>query len=302
MNESQGAVVLNHLPSKKVEKTVAHFLSKSAKKIPREKIPALLKNTPVVLTRNATVEAGLNVVNHLEKLGASATFIPAKRKTKENKINCPLPLLDDTDMITKITANFLHAVQRTKAQVLLVSSCSKGEGKSTTVLNLAHGLVLEARLKVILIDANPDGHILHRILGVSESPGLTDLLSGHTSCSQAIRHCEKFGFFYLTFGSSSSGKLEPFTGFMGNRFEILLTKLRREFDYVLVDGSALFGPSDSMVIAPKMDGVLLVVECENTRWEVLNTAEEKLRHAGAEPTGVILNRRRYYIPKLLYGN
>lgn len=299
---SQGAILINNVPSKKIAIQVAQYLADYAKGIPTNKILSLLKNTPVVLTHHATEEAGINVVSHLEKLGASAVFVPTKKQKEEDKIiNCSLPLLHDSDYITKITANFLHAVQKTQSQVILFSSCHKGEGKSTTVLNLAHGLVKEAGLNIIVIDANMDDNILHEVLNVPKSPGLTNLLARYVGHSQAIRHSDQFGFSFLTFGSTSSRKLAPFTGFMGERFEILLTKLKRQFDYVLIDGSALFGTSNSTLIAPKTDGVLLVVECENTRVEVFNTAEKKLHNAGAKPLGVILNRRRYYIPRLLYG-
>ncbi len=300
MSNSSGAIIINSLPSGTVARDVSEFLEEFAKNIPKEKIPDLLEQTPVVLTHHAHEKIGKNVVKQLEQLGASAIFIPVQGNIKTEATVGSLPLFQDANLKTQMTAGFLRAVQKGASKVVLISSCSKGEGKSTTAFNIACGLTGEAGLRVVLLDANPDGFLLHTTLGVPEKPGLTDFLAERVSYQETIRLSAQYGFYFMTYGSAGPGRLEPFVGFKGRNFKDLLDSLQKQFDYVLVDSSSLFGPSDPMLIAGEMDGVLLVVECEKTRWEVLEAAEEKLRAGGAKPIGIILNKRNYYIPKVFY--
>jgi len=55
-------------------------------------------------------------------------------------------------------------------------------------------------------------------------------------------------------------------------------------------------------LASQVDGVLLVVACERTKWQVLETAQQRLVGSGGKVLGVILNRRKHYIPRFLYGS
>ena len=76
--------------------------------------------------------------------------------------------------------------------------------------------------------------------------------------------------------------------------------LKREYSIVIFDGPALQDDKGGTQIARIMDGVILVVEAENTRWEVAQHAKERLLEAGANILGVVLNKRRFYIPDWLH--
>ncbi len=211
-----------------------------------------------------------------------------------------LPDFDSPDLLTAMTAGFLQEAEKHDAAAVLISSCNTREGKSTVTLNLAKGLVSQTNLRVIVIDANPDNPILHHVLGVAPSPGLSDYLFGRAGYLQIIHHSRLCGYFFTTFGSKRFGRFAPFTGRQRDRFRKLITKLKSQFDYILVDSSSIFGPSDPLIIAPDLDGLLLVVECARTRWEVLTASENKIRKKGVTSLGIALNRRKYYIPDSLY--
>lgn len=78
MDNCKGSLILKALSPSADEAQLAAFLEKRAKSIPPEKIPALLKNLPVVLSRNVAEEIGRLVIRRLEELGAEALFIPCR--------------------------------------------------------------------------------------------------------------------------------------------------------------------------------------------------------------------------------
>jgi len=78
MNKNKGSLILNALSPSVDEPQLVAYLEKRAKSIPPEKIPALLRNLPVVLSRNVAEETGLLVIRRLHELGAQALFVPVQ--------------------------------------------------------------------------------------------------------------------------------------------------------------------------------------------------------------------------------
>ena len=70
---------------------------------------------------------------------------------------------------------------------------------------------------------------------------------------------------------------------------------------MIVDGPPITVYSDAAILAPLVDGVVLVVEAEKTRWEVVSQAKRTLEESGGRILGAVLNRQRYHIPPALYG-
>ncbi|MNC68363.1 hypothetical protein D3C75_1189460 [compost metagenome] len=64
----------------------------------------------------------------------------------------------------------------------------------------------------------------------------------------------------------------------------------------------MYSATDTLVISTLVDGVVLVVRAEETRWEVAQAAGQRLTQAGAKLVGSIFNSRKYYMPKWLYNN
>jgi len=80
----------------------------------------------------------------------------------------------------------------------------------------------------------------------------------------------------------------------------LIEVLRKEFDWIIFDCAPINLYPDSTVLAPRVDGVVLVIQAENKRAEVAIQAKEHLEQAGAKILGAVLNRRRYIIPEIVY--
>jgi len=89
MNNSKGSLILKALSPSADEALLTAYLEKRAKSIPPEKIPALLKNLPVILSRNVAEETGQLVIRRLEELGAEALFIPVQESDDSEALLTP---------------------------------------------------------------------------------------------------------------------------------------------------------------------------------------------------------------------
>ncbi|NQT92509.1 MAG: CpsD/CapB family tyrosine-protein kinase [Lentisphaerae bacterium] len=196
-----------------------------------------------------------------------------------------------------IAGNLLSAAKGREVKTVFVTSSRNSEGKTTAAIALAQSLAANGRNKVLLIDANLRSPRLHELFEVAGSPGLTDLFLGNGDESQVMRDTEYGGLTVLPYGSGASS-VDAF------KPEVLsqgLANLKSKFDYIVCDGDSVIPSSDAAMVAKHFDGIVFVVECEKTKWELLQAATEKIENIGGNILGVVLNKRRFYIPRGLYG-
>jgi capsular exopolysaccharide synthesis family protein len=209
-------------------------------------------------------------------------------------------ILDNVPELAGIEGTLTSAAGKKKAQTILVTSCSAGEGKTAAAVSMAYSLSSKAGTRVVLVDANLGAPKIHEVFNVAQSPGLTDVLSSRAKLEEVIGRTERDNLMFVTSGApvtQTAGALEE-TSFPEN---LALLIVKEHFDYVIVDDGPVFGSSDALVMCKHFDGVVLVVECEKTRWEALQQAKEAILNAGGDILGVVLNKRKYYIPKKIYG-
>ncbi|MNN96971.1 Tyrosine-protein kinase YwqD [compost metagenome] len=82
----------------------------------------------------------------------------------------------------------------------------------------------------------------------------------------------------------------------------LLKELGSQYRFVVIDSDAVYSANDTLVLSTLVDGVVLVVRAEDTRWEVAQAAVQRLTQAGAKMVGSVFNARKYYMPEWLYRN
>ncbi len=80
----------------------------------------------------------------------------------------------------------------------------------------------------------------------------------------------------------------------------LVPELRHDHSFIVFDAAAILDSSIAIRLANLVDGVVLVVEAERARWEVVLHAKDVLLRANAKVLGVVLNKRRYHVPEWLY--
>jgi Mrp family chromosome partitioning ATPase len=100
----------------------------------------------------------------------------------------------------------------------------------------------------------------------------------------------------ITIGKPATQVLSPFDLL---KFPTFLEAVRTRYDFVLFDSAPILGSSDSLTISTMVDGVILVAEANHTRYETIISIENHLQ-GSANVLGIVLNKRRFVIPKALY--
>ncbi len=183
-------------------------------------------------------------------------------------------------------------------RTIYVTSCFDREGKTTASVGLAHALAAHGQARVLLMDCNPLGPRLHAMFGMGERMGLSDLLHTDNGLEDALVTTGYPNLTVMPYGhpAPDTPKL-----LRGEPFRRVISSVRERFDYVVCDGHSLLSSSEASIISDYFDGIILTVECEKTKWEVVQMASEKVTVLGGKLLGIALNKRRYYIPRFLYG-
>ena len=174
--------------------------------------------------------------------------------------------------------------------------CHAGEGVSTAAALLGRQLAQLGEGRVLLVDANSVGPCQHLKFGARLSPGLADFGSNGRPVLSCIQSSEVENLDILTAGNGG----QDLSSNVIKAFSEALAAIRREYSFIICDLPPVREHSPAMRIAALMDGVVLVVEAEKTRWEVANKVREALVQADSNVLGVILNKRRFHIPEWLY--
>jgi capsular exopolysaccharide synthesis family protein len=139
---------------------------------------------------------------------------------------------------------------------ILVTSPSKGDGKSLTAANLALAMSQESHQRVLLVDADFRRPSIGRLFGLSESPGLADVLLGAADLDDALKNLSEHRLTVLPAGTVPTHPAELLGSTAMRR---VLDALRGRFDRILIDMPPLAPVADVHVVAPMADGLLMIV-------------------------------------------
>lgn len=217
----------------------------------------------------------------------------------------PPPLETATTNIASSLREKLIAAARTIEAALPDQACRtlvfvgtrNGEGASTLAREFAKVGARELRKRVVLIDCEGGlgGH--HEHFGLAMGAGLDAVLAGQADLDEALSPAGddllRVGRLMAPGGSAASVVCGP-------DFGNLMDSIRNSAQWVLFDAPSASVSSDVFLLAPETDGVVVVVEAEKTRWQVVGSLRTRIAMQGGTVLGVILNRRKHYIPSFIY--
>ncbi len=199
-----------------------------------------------------------------------------------------------------IRSSLLLSPDVSALKCLAVASPLAQEGKTSTTSNLAVTLA-QAGKSVLIVDSDLRRPRQHRIFKMPNTGGLSNFLTGTLRISDLIKPTKVPNLFLINAGPVP---INPNELLGSEKMTTLINDLRRLFDYVLFDTPPLLAVTDGLVLATRLDGLILVVWSEKTPREALKTAKEKLDMAGIKTLGVIVNslvfRKHDYYSKRHY--
>ena len=202
----------------------------------------------------------------------------------------------DRDCYKNLKSNLLSRCPTGSVKTLLFVGLREGDGASTTAVNFAAAMAGDCGLKVLLVDANLRTPSLHEMFKIDHAPGLKQLVQNGDALSAPAR-VGSDNLYVLPCGGKTSG---PEAVLESPRFTTFLKAEKERFDYVILDAPPALAFPDSRIIGAGVDGVVLVLKSGGTRKQVGVRAKKALEVAGAKIIGMVLNRRKFYIPDWVY--
>ncbi|OLT02870.1 hypothetical protein BJF90_28335 [Pseudonocardia sp. CNS-004] len=184
----------------------------------------------------------------------------------------------------KLRTNLQFRDGRRGHKVIVVTGARMGEGTSTTACNLAIAMA-ETGHRVLLVDANLRNPRVSDYLGLDPFPGLVDVLAGRMVWQYARQPWNRGGFDVLTAGPYPHNHSQLLASYS---LADLFADMRRQYDLVVVDTPALLAVSDAAAVAARADGVVLVVQHQQTSQDQVTAAVGALQAVSARLLGTVL--------------
>ena len=182
--------------------------------------------------------------------------------------------------------------------VILFTSAVAGEGTTTLATAYARLLALEGARRVLLVELNARRPALAERLGVQAGDGSTHYFTEVRPLSSVTqRLADTPGVDVVAAGTPDPVKIQLN---LERRFPKLLEEARRAYDAVVLDTAPVTTSPETPPLAPLVDGVVLVVQSGRTKRQVVQRAMAMIAQFEGTLLGVVLNRKRYFIPEFIY--
>lgn len=191
-----------------------------------------------------------------------------------------------------------------KQSVWLITSSAPQEGKTTTTVNLGLSLALSGK-RVVVLEADLRRPMVHEYLGLSQEPGLSNLLAGTKRMGDALQFVkadeflppgsrrnegeEQSGFLQRNIYAIASGPLPPNPAELlsSDRMAKLIKDLAGMTDCLLIDTAPVLAVSDAVTVARQTDGVIVVARMGSTTKDQLREMREVFERSGTRVIGAV---------------
>ncbi len=248
------------------------------------------------------LDTSLKTIEDIERLGfavlGSIPYITSQRiETRPKKMNGEIQRIESrliTHFAPKSPISEAYRTLRTNIQytkidrpirTVLVTSSNPGEGKSTSVANIAITFA-QMGAKTLLIDTDLRRPVLHAIFDHPRTEGLTNVLVGNIDLKEGIKPTHIDNLSLLCSGTLPPNPSELLAS---EAMEKLLEKASAQFDILLFDSPPVIAVTDAAVLATKLDGVVLVTKSGETNKDAMTRSRVLLENVNAKIFGVLVN-------------
>jgi polysaccharide biosynthesis transport protein len=239
---------------------------------------------------------GFGLAFFIEYLDTSVKTIDDVERTLQSPVLGVIPqnvgyLLDEgaesphAEAYRVLRTNLLFSRKDDKLNTIAVVSAGAGEGKSTTVCNLAT-VFAQAGQRVLMVDSDLRRPTLHRLMQVANTLGLTNYLLKQNTLEEVIQTSKLPTLDFMASGKLPSSSLGVLSS---AQMRDLITELKRRYDYVFFDSPPIMGVSDASILASEVDITLQVIQYRRYPQPMNIRAKQLIEKVGGNLIGIVLN-------------
>jgi succinoglycan biosynthesis transport protein ExoP len=184
-----------------------------------------------------------------------------------------------------LRTNLLFSRKDDKMNTVAVVSAGAGEGKSTTVCNLAT-VFAQSGQRVLMVDSDLRRPTLHKLMGVANNLGLTNYLLKQNTLEEVIQRSKQDNLDFMASGKLPSSSL----GILSSaQMKDLIHELKLRYDFVFFDSPPIMGVSDASILASEVDMTLQVIQYRRYPQPMNIRAKQLIEKVGGNLLGIVLN-------------
>jgi len=195
------------------------------------------------------------------------------------------PKSRESEVFRGLRTSLFFSTSGQKCQVIMFTSPNQGDGKSTVATNLAVSIAQTGR-KVLLVDCDLRRPNIHKLLGLKNDVGMADVIGGEVEPWDAIQATETTNLWGLPAGPLPSNPAELL---QSSTFEQFLKMAREKYEYVILDCPPVLAVADPCIVAPRADGVTMVLRVSRDSKPQAARAKDMLARVNGKIIGVVVN-------------
>jgi len=219
-------------------------------------------------------------------------------KTKESKEISPVPAeLKLNESLSSLYQNISVILSSEKCKIIQFISARASEGTSLLVREFAKICAFKLKKRVLLLDVEPGPGGQLDSFNMDGRQSLLDSVKRNESAKNSIiQVADSLLNVACIVSHDVTSSLEP----NSNEFNSVLSEIEGDYDFILIDTPSHMATSDALLLSKRVDGFVIVVEAEKTRWQVVERLKSRLLAQDANILGVLFNKRNFPIPNFIY--
>jgi len=235
-----------------------------------------------------SLDLGIRNPSELERAGLYVHgLIPEHREAEESEglVTIMRPTSVEAEAYRSLRTSIQLSSLENHVRSIMITSSGPGEGKSTTMANLAVTLA-QAGKRTLVVDCDMRRPVVNRLLDVEPEPGLSEILGGGLDWRQYVSETGVAGLFALSSGAIPANPSE----LIGRtHMADILAEMKQEYDFVLCDVPPILVVSDAALLASHLDGVLVLVRSGIPTGHDIARAKEQMERVGGKVLGAVFN-------------
>jgi capsular exopolysaccharide synthesis family protein len=190
------------------------------------------------------------------------------------------------ESINSTRTMLLHAARSQSMQVVMVTSATQGEGKTSLASQLATSMAT-AGMRTLIVDCDLRNPSVQKLFELPLGPGVSEVLRQEIDVADAVQATAVPNLWVIPAGQCSAATIAALA--QGHPLETLFNRLRGQFDFVIVDSCPVLPVADALLIGQHVDGVVFSVMQDVSQLPKVMTATEKMHQLGIPLVGAVVN-------------